>query len=250
MEVLSILLKNPHHHSLPHALPVHFLNDTYHVIIKDSFRIWILTPHSETFFVLGCWFWWFNYNWRIFKWLGSWNWLPSCWAQWFYNPQWRSNWQRFRSCTPFRRQGMPKNWSFVVINCYLIGQFLAGLWCHFSLGNSLTWKGSGKIWEQTGHSICLQKSTLLEKEPQYRVWQREAFILLSNKPTNYSRKVSFEQRTCIRISSTHGSSKRIHLFKNITHSKLDFWIFLDSFWRARWWRCWSRIRKMLGILTK
>ena len=31
MEVLSILLKNPHHHSLPHALPVHFLNETYQV---------------------------------------------------------------------------------------------------------------------------------------------------------------------------------------------------------------------------
>ena len=31
MEVLSILLKNPHHHSLPHALPVHLLNGTYQV---------------------------------------------------------------------------------------------------------------------------------------------------------------------------------------------------------------------------
>ncbi len=33
MEVLSILLKNPHHHSLPHALPVHMLNGTYQVSI-------------------------------------------------------------------------------------------------------------------------------------------------------------------------------------------------------------------------
>lgn len=32
MEVLSILLKNPYHHSLPHAIPVHFLNGTYQVI--------------------------------------------------------------------------------------------------------------------------------------------------------------------------------------------------------------------------
>ena len=31
MEVLSILLKNPYHHSLPHAIPVHFLNGTYQV---------------------------------------------------------------------------------------------------------------------------------------------------------------------------------------------------------------------------
>jgi hypothetical protein len=38
MEVLSILLKNPHHHSLPHALPVHFLNDTYQVL-NDTFQV-------------------------------------------------------------------------------------------------------------------------------------------------------------------------------------------------------------------
>lgn len=31
MEVLSILLKNPYHHSLPHAIPVHMMNGTYHV---------------------------------------------------------------------------------------------------------------------------------------------------------------------------------------------------------------------------
>ncbi len=36
MEVLSILLKNPHHHSLPHALPVHFLNGAYHVVGFDG----------------------------------------------------------------------------------------------------------------------------------------------------------------------------------------------------------------------
>ncbi|KPJ06612.1 Uncharacterized protein CG42248, partial [Papilio machaon] len=29
MEVLSILLKNPYHHCLPHAIPVHMLNNTY-----------------------------------------------------------------------------------------------------------------------------------------------------------------------------------------------------------------------------
>jgi len=36
MEVLSILLKNPHHHSLPHAVPVHMVNDTYNVVGFDG----------------------------------------------------------------------------------------------------------------------------------------------------------------------------------------------------------------------
>lgn len=31
MEILSILLRNPYHHSLPFSVPVHFLNSTYHV---------------------------------------------------------------------------------------------------------------------------------------------------------------------------------------------------------------------------
>ncbi|XP_055841558.1 uncharacterized protein CG43867 isoform X4 [Episyrphus balteatus] len=36
MEVLSILLKNPYHHSLPHAIPVHMMNTTYQVISFDG----------------------------------------------------------------------------------------------------------------------------------------------------------------------------------------------------------------------
>lgn len=36
MEVLSILLKNPYHHSLPHAIPVHFANGTYQVCGFDG----------------------------------------------------------------------------------------------------------------------------------------------------------------------------------------------------------------------
>nr|XP_018897764.1 PREDICTED: uncharacterized protein CG43867 isoform X3 [Bemisia tabaci] len=36
MEVLSILLKNPYHHSLPHSIPVHLLNGTYQVIGFDG----------------------------------------------------------------------------------------------------------------------------------------------------------------------------------------------------------------------
>ncbi|XP_046382604.1 uncharacterized protein CG43867 isoform X5 [Ischnura elegans] len=36
MEVLSILLKNPYHHSLPHAIPVHLLNGTYQVVSFDG----------------------------------------------------------------------------------------------------------------------------------------------------------------------------------------------------------------------
>ncbi|XP_037914351.1 uncharacterized protein CG43867 isoform X5 [Hermetia illucens] len=36
MEVLSILLKNPYHHSLPHAIPVHMMNGAYQVISFDG----------------------------------------------------------------------------------------------------------------------------------------------------------------------------------------------------------------------
>lgn len=31
MEIISILLRNPYHHSLPFSIPVHFLNNTYQV---------------------------------------------------------------------------------------------------------------------------------------------------------------------------------------------------------------------------
>ncbi|OQR78798.1 hypothetical protein BIW11_00249 [Tropilaelaps mercedesae] len=36
MEVLSLLLKNPYHHSQPHSIPVHFLNGTYQVVGFDG----------------------------------------------------------------------------------------------------------------------------------------------------------------------------------------------------------------------
>ncbi|XP_065563774.1 uncharacterized protein CG43867-like [Artemia franciscana] len=36
MEVLSILLKNPYHHSLPHAMPVHFPDKSYQVVGFDG----------------------------------------------------------------------------------------------------------------------------------------------------------------------------------------------------------------------
>ncbi|XP_055387126.1 uncharacterized protein CG43867-like [Condylostylus longicornis] len=36
MEVLSILLKNPYHHSLPHAIPVHMMNGGYQVVSFDG----------------------------------------------------------------------------------------------------------------------------------------------------------------------------------------------------------------------
>ncbi|XP_055926496.1 uncharacterized protein CG43867-like isoform X1 [Argiope bruennichi] len=36
MEALSILLKNPYHHSLPHSIPVHFMNGTYQVFGFDG----------------------------------------------------------------------------------------------------------------------------------------------------------------------------------------------------------------------
>ncbi|XP_045499817.1 uncharacterized protein CG43867 isoform X1 [Colias croceus] len=53
MEVLSILLKNPYHHSLPHAIPVHMLNNTYQVISFDgstTVEEFLSTLSSE----LGC----------------------------------------------------------------------------------------------------------------------------------------------------------------------------------------------------
>lgn len=31
MEIVSILLRNPYHHSLPFSIPVHFTNSTYQV---------------------------------------------------------------------------------------------------------------------------------------------------------------------------------------------------------------------------
>lgn len=36
MEILSILLRNPYHHSLPFSMPVHFLNNTYQVVSFDA----------------------------------------------------------------------------------------------------------------------------------------------------------------------------------------------------------------------
>lgn len=36
MEILSILLRNPYHHSLPFSVPVHFLNNTYQVAMVTS----------------------------------------------------------------------------------------------------------------------------------------------------------------------------------------------------------------------
>ncbi|XP_050526156.1 uncharacterized protein CG43867 isoform X3 [Daktulosphaira vitifoliae] len=53
MEVLSILLKNPYHHSLPHSIPVHLLNGTYQVAGFDGSTIieeFLCTLNQET----GC----------------------------------------------------------------------------------------------------------------------------------------------------------------------------------------------------
>lgn len=41
MEVLSILLKNPYHHSLPHAIPIHMLNGSYQV--KELLSVYSLS---------------------------------------------------------------------------------------------------------------------------------------------------------------------------------------------------------------
>lgn len=53
MEVVSILLRNPFHHSLPFSIPVHFANGTYqvrrlHGLPVPSVHI-ITTPEEQTF---------------------------------------------------------------------------------------------------------------------------------------------------------------------------------------------------------
>jgi pleckstrin homology domain-containing family H len=53
MEVLSILLKNPYHHSLPHAIPVHMMNGTYQVISFDGSTN-IEEFHSTLVQEIGC----------------------------------------------------------------------------------------------------------------------------------------------------------------------------------------------------
>ncbi|KAL5277076.1 PLEKHH2 family protein [Megaselia abdita] len=41
MEILSIIMKNPYHHSLPHAIPVHMTNGSYHVSFFLDFIVGI-----------------------------------------------------------------------------------------------------------------------------------------------------------------------------------------------------------------
>ncbi|KAG5682451.1 hypothetical protein PVAND_011802 [Polypedilum vanderplanki] len=53
MEVLSILLKNPYHHSLPHAIPVHLMNSSYQVISFDGSST-IEEFHSTLTQEIGC----------------------------------------------------------------------------------------------------------------------------------------------------------------------------------------------------
>lgn len=45
MEIISILLRNPYHHSLPFSIPVHFMNNTYQV--KQTAASWCsLSTHG------------------------------------------------------------------------------------------------------------------------------------------------------------------------------------------------------------
>ncbi|XP_037033139.1 uncharacterized protein CG43867 isoform X4 [Bradysia coprophila] len=53
MEVLSILMKNPYHHSLPHAIPVHMMNGTYQVVSFDGSTT-IEEFHSTLAQEIGC----------------------------------------------------------------------------------------------------------------------------------------------------------------------------------------------------
>lgn len=53
MEVLSILMKNPYHHSLPHAIPVHMMNGAYQVVSFDGSTT-IDEFHSTLASEIGC----------------------------------------------------------------------------------------------------------------------------------------------------------------------------------------------------
>lgn len=53
MEVLSILLKNPYHHCLPHAIPVHMLNNTYQVCTALYFNSVFLFLFDYLYWILG-----------------------------------------------------------------------------------------------------------------------------------------------------------------------------------------------------
>uniref|UniRef100_A0A1S4KKL1 PlekhH1, putative n=1 Tax=Ixodes scapularis TaxID=6945 RepID=A0A1S4KKL1_IXOSC len=53
MEVLSILLKNPFHHSNPHSIPVHFLNSTYLVGIQGSAARGLGRPMTLSYRYIG-----------------------------------------------------------------------------------------------------------------------------------------------------------------------------------------------------
>lgn len=45
MEVVSILLRNPFHHSLPFSIPVHFANGTYQVRRWVCTLSWVFSYH-------------------------------------------------------------------------------------------------------------------------------------------------------------------------------------------------------------
>lgn len=55
MEILSILLRNPYHHSLPFSVPVHFLNNTYQVrVITPSVTLWALPQSIKIYITASC----------------------------------------------------------------------------------------------------------------------------------------------------------------------------------------------------
>lgn len=65
MEVLSILLKNPYHHSLPHSIPVHMLNGTYQVHKRELHEISNGECNYFCIVLSGRWFRRFDDYWRI-----------------------------------------------------------------------------------------------------------------------------------------------------------------------------------------
>lgn len=61
MEILSILLRNPYHHSLPFSVPVHFLNNTYQVRTHPTGSS-TGTPSASVFMHRHSW----GFSWRNF----------------------------------------------------------------------------------------------------------------------------------------------------------------------------------------
>lgn len=143
MEVLSILMKNPYHHSLPHAIPVHFLNGTYQVVSFDgstTIEEFLNTLNQE----IGC---------RDVHQSGF---------TLFSDDPIEKDLEHFidlqaKVCTSgeFGNYGRRKYSDAIIL-------FVAALWYNLQMGNRIKREGLGKIREYQGDTINVQIAMLLE----------------------------------------------------------------------------------------